>query len=131
MEQVVHMTVGALQDFIFGYALSYWEYTLLLEQISIIHLQQLLLWLLASFLSFFSLTNQLLQLEVCSSFFLIACYSSIMAIVISSSQTVAQSFEDASKVMLVISYVVPLFYIVVVVYRVAVRENCHKSVIAE
>ena len=42
-----------------------------------------------------------------------------MAIVISSSQTVAQSFEDTSKVMIAMFYVVPLFYIVgVVVYRI-------------
>ena len=57
-------------------------------------------------------------------FFLVACYSSAMAIIISSAQTVVQSFFDISKVMIAISYVVPLFYIVgVVVYRIVVREK--------
>ena len=57
-------------------------------------------------------------------FLLVVCYSSGMAIIISSAQTVVQSFRDISKVMIAMSYVVPLFYIVgVAVYRGVVREK--------
>ena len=57
-------------------------------------------------------------------FFLVACYSSAMAMIISSAQTVVQSFHGTSIVMIAMSYVVPLFYIVgVVVYWIVVREK--------
>ena len=101
MEQMVHMTVDTLRGFIFGHALSYQEYMLLLEQISFIHLLQLLLQSLASLWFFFSPTSQwlIMQLESFSFFYLVIGYSSAMACIIASAQTVVESFRNTSVVL--------------------------------
>ena len=57
-------------------------------------------------------------------FYLVIGYSSAMAMVISSTQAVLQSFQDISVVLLAFAYLVPLLYIVgVIVYWLVARKK--------
>ena len=57
-------------------------------------------------------------------FFLVIGYSSAMAGVIASAQTVVKSFHDTSVLMMVLSFLVPLFYFVrVIVYWLVARKK--------
>ena len=57
-------------------------------------------------------------------FSIVIGYSSAMAGIISSAQTVVKSFHDTSVVMIVFTYLMPLFYFVgVVVYWIVVRKK--------